>query len=98
MSLTHRRRVAQRNDDGASAVEYGLLIAAIAAMIVAVSFLLGSAVRGGFQNAVDAFDNAGSGSGGTTYNVANENGNGNGQGNENGNGNGHEAGPFGVGG
>ena len=33
-----------RHDDGASAVEYGLLVAAIATMIVAVLFLLGGKV------------------------------------------------------
>ena len=33
---------ARRRDDGASAVEYGLLIAAIAALIVVVVFALGA--------------------------------------------------------
>jgi pilus assembly protein Flp/PilA len=39
MSLRHRTRVS--GDEGASAVEYGLILAAIAAVIVAVVFGLG---------------------------------------------------------
>ena len=38
-------RIRHRSDDGASAVEYGLLVAAIAAVIVAVVFGLGSLVN-----------------------------------------------------
>ena len=37
--MTHRRL-----EDGASAVEYGLLVAGIAALIVAIVFALGNAV------------------------------------------------------
>lgn len=37
-----------RNERGASAVEYGLLVAAIAAVIVAAVFLLGGQVNGKF--------------------------------------------------
>ena len=43
-----RRHV--KDDTGASAVEYGLLIAAIAAVIVVVVFALGSIVRSKFHN------------------------------------------------
>jgi pilus assembly protein Flp/PilA len=39
-----------KDDTGASAVEYGLLIAAIAAVIVVVVFALGSVVKNKFQN------------------------------------------------
>jgi len=42
-----RRHV--KDDTGASAVEYGLLIAAIAAVIVVVVFALGSVVKNKFQ-------------------------------------------------
>lgn len=70
-----RRARGAQPESGASAVEYGLLVAAVAAMIVAVSFLLGSAVRGGFQSAVTAFDSADGGAS-TTYNVAGEDGGG----------------------
>ncbi|MDO9458448.1 Flp family type IVb pilin [Nocardioides sp.] len=41
-------RIAKMDERGASAVEYGLLVAGIAAVIVAVVFLLG-------QNITDAF-------------------------------------------
>lgn len=37
------------NDSGASAVEYGLLVAAIAAVVVVVVFALGGLVKDKFQ-------------------------------------------------
>lgn len=40
---------AKMRQEGASAVEYGLLVAAIAAVIVAVLFLFGSTISGVFQ-------------------------------------------------
>jgi pilus assembly protein Flp/PilA len=45
------RRVAarQRGEDGASSVEYGLLVAAIAAIIVLVVFAIGTWVKGAFD-------------------------------------------------
>ncbi len=39
-----------RTDDGASAVEYGLLVAAIAALIVVIVFALGGLVRDVFKD------------------------------------------------
>jgi len=42
------------HDRGASAVEYGLMVAAIAAVIVAVVFGLGTVVRNTFQNTCEA--------------------------------------------
>ena len=39
-----------RNDEGASAVEYGLLVAAIAAVIVVVVFALGNVLNSKFQD------------------------------------------------
>jgi len=49
----------QKNDDeGASAVEYGLLVAAIAAIIILLVFALGGFVKGAFKTTCDAFDNA----------------------------------------
>jgi pilus assembly protein Flp/PilA len=42
------------NDEGASAVEYGLLLAAVAAVIVLAVFALGGAVTGLFQGTCDA--------------------------------------------
>ena len=44
--LVHNRR---DNERGASAVEYGLLVAAIAAVIVIIVFALGKLVKGGFS-------------------------------------------------
>ncbi|MFN8156105.1 MAG: Flp family type IVb pilin [Candidatus Nanopelagicales bacterium] len=44
-----RIRTTLRRDEGASAVEYGLLVAAIAALIVGVVFLLGSRVKSTFS-------------------------------------------------
>lgn len=47
----------QKNDDeGASAVEYGLLVAAIAAIIILLVFALGGFVKGAFKQTCDAFD------------------------------------------
>ena len=41
---------ARRNDEGATAVEYGLLVAAIAAVIVLVVFVLGKYVKSAFHD------------------------------------------------
>ena len=49
-----RIRTSLRRDEGASAVEYGLLVAAIAAIIVAVVFLLGGKVQSAFDSTCDA--------------------------------------------
>jgi pilus assembly protein Flp/PilA len=48
--LAYLRKVTRRDQDrGASAVEYGLMVAAIAAVIVSAVFLLGSTVRSKFS-------------------------------------------------
>jgi pilus assembly protein Flp/PilA len=44
------RIVQKRGDDGASAVEYGLLVAGIAALIVTVVFLFGGVVKKSFSS------------------------------------------------
>jgi pilus assembly protein Flp/PilA len=41
-------------DEGATAVEYGLLVALIAAVIVGIVAILGGQVAAGFQTVVDA--------------------------------------------
>ncbi len=48
-------KLSQRRDDerGASAVEYGLLVAAIAALIVVIVFALGGIVRDSFDKTCD---------------------------------------------
>jgi pilus assembly protein Flp/PilA len=56
--LSYIRKVAQvRKDDGASAVEYGLLVAAIAALIVIIVFALGGLVRSIFKDTCDKIHN-----------------------------------------
>ena len=53
-----RSLIAKRDDEGASAVEYGLLVAAIAAIIILVVFALGSFVKGAFKDTCDSFKNS----------------------------------------
>jgi pilus assembly protein Flp/PilA len=53
-----RLRAALRHDDGASAVEYGLLLAAIAAVLVALVFVLGTITRGQYASTCSAWDTA----------------------------------------
>ena len=43
-----------RNERGATAVEYGLMVALIAAIIVGVVFALGNEINAAFQTVVDA--------------------------------------------
>ncbi len=45
---------AKMDERGASAVEYGLLIAGIAALIVAIVFVFGGALSGVFQDTCDS--------------------------------------------
>jgi pilus assembly protein Flp/PilA len=45
-----RNITSRRNEDGASAVEYGLLVAGIAALIVAIVFIFGNVVSKSFNN------------------------------------------------
>ncbi len=54
-----RIRTALRRDEGASAVEYGLLVAAIAAVIVGIVFLLGTNVSTAFQTTSDCITDQG---------------------------------------
>ena len=48
------RLVGKRDERGASAVEYGLLIAGIAALIVTIVFVFGGAVRTTFSRSCGA--------------------------------------------
>jgi len=45
-----QRLTARKDEQGASAVEYGLLVAAIAALIVVIVFALGGVIQGVFQS------------------------------------------------
>jgi pilus assembly protein Flp/PilA len=47
-------RLAKMDERGASAVEYGLLVAGIAAVIVAIVFLLGGTLSGVFTKTNDS--------------------------------------------
>jgi pilus assembly protein Flp/PilA len=49
-----RVRMALAQDKGATAVEYGLLVALIAAIIIGVVATLGTEIQGAFQSVVDA--------------------------------------------
>ena len=59
-----RAILADANDRGASAVEYGLMVAAIAAVIVAVVFGLGGLVRGTFTDTCTEIDTGAAAAGG----------------------------------
>jgi pilus assembly protein Flp/PilA len=45
-----QRLVARKDEQGASAVEYGLLVAAIAALIVVIVFALGGVIKEVFED------------------------------------------------
>ena len=51
-------RAALRRDDGASAVEYGLLLVAIAAVVVTLVFALGLLTHTKFATTCSAWDTA----------------------------------------
>ena len=55
--LAYIRKVTSKKDDGASAVEYGLLVAAIAALVVIIVFALGGVVKEVFQDTCDTITN-----------------------------------------
>lgn len=46
-----------KDEEGATAVEYGLMVAAIAALIVIVAFNLGYSVSTAYNNVNDAINN-----------------------------------------
>jgi pilus assembly protein Flp/PilA len=48
-----RKLTSGRSEDGASAVEYGLLVAGIAALIVAIVFIFGGVIKNAFQGTCD---------------------------------------------
>ncbi|MDQ1584792.1 MAG: pilus assembly protein Flp/PilA [Actinomycetota bacterium] len=63
--LTKIRKDVRRGDDGASAVEYGLLVAAIAALIVVVVFALGTLVNKTFNDTCNNIKSKGTSTAGT---------------------------------
>ena len=54
-----RSLAARRDEDGASAVEYGLLVAGIAALIVAVVFLFGGMISNVFSSTCNKITTSG---------------------------------------
>jgi pilus assembly protein Flp/PilA len=58
MLTTLRKLMRDGKDRGASAVEYGLMVAAIAAVIVGVVFALGTFVGDAFNNTCDNIQTA----------------------------------------
>ena len=61
LSIMLNARRADMDDRGASAVEYGLLIAGIAALIIAVVFLLGGQIKDAFSDTCESVAGRGSG-------------------------------------
>ncbi|MEN8672767.1 Flp family type IVb pilin [Nocardioides sp.] len=53
LSILVNAQRAKMDERGASAVEYGLLIAGIAALIIAVVFLLGGQIKEAFDGTCD---------------------------------------------
>ena len=52
----------RRDEDGASAVEYGLLVAGIAALIVAIVFVFGGVIKSAFSKTCGVVSSKGSAS------------------------------------
>ncbi len=61
LSILINARRASMDERGASAVEYGLLIAGIAALIIAVVFLLGGQIKDAFSDTCESVAGRGSG-------------------------------------
>ncbi|HET8586830.1 MAG TPA: Flp family type IVb pilin [Candidatus Limnocylindria bacterium] len=55
-----RTIVAKRDEEGASAVEYGLLVAGIAALIVAIVFIFGGMIKDVFSSTCHTIDQSAS--------------------------------------
>jgi pilus assembly protein Flp/PilA len=49
----------RRDENGASAVEYGLLVAGIAALIVAIVFIFGGVIKDAFNSTCTTVKNSG---------------------------------------
>ncbi|MEO5653657.1 MAG: Flp family type IVb pilin [Marmoricola sp.] len=55
-----RNITSRRDENGASAVEYGLLVAGIAALIVAVVFVFGGVIKDSFSKTCGVMSSGGS--------------------------------------
>lgn len=61
MLSIHARGLAARvtkTDEGATMVEYGIMVAAIAAVLIAIVFVIGDKVNDAFGDVSDGLDNA----------------------------------------
>ena len=56
--LSTIRKIVRSKDEGASAVEYGLLVAGIAVVIIAAVFLLGNNIKGVFNKSASCISSA----------------------------------------
>ena len=56
--LNSLRKIVRTKDQGASAVEYGLLVAGIAVVIIAAVFLLGNSIKGVFTKSASCVSTA----------------------------------------
>jgi len=54
-----RNITSRRTEDGASAVEYGLLVAGIAALIVVIVFAFGGIIKNAFKSTCETVAGAG---------------------------------------
>ena len=54
--MLRARKLPERNEGGASAVEYGLLVVSIAALIAIVVFALGLVAQGQYVDSCDALE------------------------------------------
>lgn len=57
--LTFIRTNRRRTQDGASAVEYGLLVVGIAALVVVIVFAFGGVIQKAFSNTCKSIKNSG---------------------------------------
>ena len=62
MSACIRTITTRHDEDGASAVEYGLLVAGIAALIVAIVFLFGGVIKDAFASTCGVISSGGTAS------------------------------------
>jgi len=53
LATTRRRKLRSTGEDGASAVEYALIVAGIAAVVVAIVFALGAVLNTSVNNSCD---------------------------------------------
>jgi pilus assembly protein Flp/PilA len=60
-----RNITSRRHEDGASAVEYGLLVAGIAALIVTVVFVFGGVIKSSFNKTCGAIKSGNASGAGT---------------------------------